>query len=79
MKLGIKIENFNMIDKIDSDVVEVGIRTLINIDAISKDKELTAKGELLAEFQTEPLITNSILQAFKRNCVDEIIKILVVT
>jgi HrpA-like RNA helicase len=37
--------------------------------------QLTEKGKLMSEFPTEPGITNVILQAFKRDCFDSVIKI----
>ena len=32
----------------------------------------------MVQFPTEPLLTNVIIQAFKRNCVDEILKAIAV-
>ena len=37
---------------------------------------LSYKGMLMAEFPTEPSITNVILQAYKRDCLDSVLKII---
>lgn len=41
-----------------------------------ENNQLTEKGKLMSEFPTEPGMTNVILQAFKRDCVDSVIKII---
>ena len=73
--LGIHVQDFSLIEKLDERAVENGYQYLEQIEAI-KNKELTEKGQIMADFPLEPGYANVVLQGFKRDCWKSVLKII---
>jgi len=58
---GVQVTDFELIDKMDPANIELGYKTLKELGAIDGNLKPTDKGRLMAEFPTEPTMTNVIL------------------
>lgn len=66
--LGIKdIENFNFITKPSLKSIQSAIKTLISLNAISNDRQLTNIGEIMVKFPLSPRLSRCLVQAIKTN------------
>lgn len=75
-KIGIEdVVHFNFIDRPSRKRIKHAIKELKGINAIDKAGEITQRGEEIVSLPLEPKLANLIIEAKKRNCVEEIITV----
>lgn len=66
------IENFEFIDPPEKSAIKQAVETLTSLGAIDAAGNLTETGTLMAELGLEPRLGRMVVEASRRDCVDEI-------
>lgn len=73
--LGFNIRTFPLIDKLNAASLDSGFKYLEQIGAI-QNQQLTPKGNCMANMPTEPGLSNVLIQAVQRGCLDEALRVI---
>jgi HrpA-like RNA helicase len=77
LSMGINLldfESFQVLDKPDNVTSWNGQSMMIELGVLNLVGDMNEKGIAMSLFNTEPAVTNVILQAYKRECLDEVLR-----